>query len=1032
MKRVLLFLLLLGLGWLTLQLAIGDEPMPRAAAKTTTDVDKPQDDPNRGNTPGGLAVTQGKVTAQVTQRGPVDFPKYREVRTADGRVRLEQLFVLKAEDSKPVNEGLQQLDRVLVRLFDAGKHTANLEARQAFVEVGKDANGKPSFEASKDLDLRDMVLTTMPGSRLAGLRLELGDTRVLIGDDEVLLRTAPTQPVLMVLDGERKATLRGKGAQARLPRDRDGALQRADVELLSDPILEADGLEVRAKGRLHYLEDLTAGLATVTLQDDVQLDLLRTDLTLPGMARPVAKPGIAAAPQRTTVRGDQFQGWLLRGKERQQDGSEKQLMAWRQLVLHGAPAVVEVPGGRLSTPRLTVLPGLFGEAFLVTAHGGASRLEQTGPMRKRADGTPRDPVVATAQRRIHVARPLEHNGALHRAMGFPQWTLRPFGELQVVIAEGAARVDSGPDTGRASQGVRIWRRDGRDGGIVQGRGEVQVEQRPERPGEPALLATGSDGFWLVDGGGGEDGVGGGGGGNGIGGSGTDGSGVGEERLRLGPPPPLGDENGAEALAWRQHHYDVRHGDAHLQGHGSCVLERDAGGTRVHLLAPDASIAAKVPSDGLELANVRQLRCLSTGRDLRDLDVAGWPLELRVRRGRETVIARAPRLVQIGPAALRLLPVPDDAPAGLWRELAETQRMPSLRRESVANDGERPQEVEVRGPRIDVHHVGGRDALVDAEVVGDEEPTIYARLTQAGQNEPTTIACRAGRLRLLPFVLTREVRQLHTGSRASVFGDMTFHTAGAPWLLMDDVRDFQLDDPDQGHLEGRGRRLLVAQGGQAALFVGDADTQAPAIVRRVHRGKEVTMQGARVRVFRDTDVQLHALGSFADRGTFLPPTVTLHEPGKKGLLSHMQAACRGNIEVLPDGVMFLGPVLAVGLRPDGSVDPDGMRIDAQDLRLTRNLKSGDIHRVFAKQVALDWPRMSARTAELEIDLEQHTCVATDPRGAEVAVPGWPVFRSPRFECNYVTMTMRAPRLRGTKDRPADPLPIDGDGPEAIQR
>jgi len=322
-------------------------------------------------------------------------------------------------------------------------------------------------------------------------------------------------------------------------------------------------------------------------------------------------------------------------------------------------------------------------------------------------------------------------------------------------------------------------------------------------------------------------------------------------------------------------------------------------------------------------------------------------------------------------------------------------------------------------------------LVDAEAVGDDEPTIHARVLQADRTEPTTIACTAGRLRLLPFLLSPQARQFHTGSGASVLGDLTFQSLGSPWLWLEEVRDFQLDDPKDGHVDGSGHRLLVSQGARSALFVGDPDQLTPTVVRRVHEGREATMRGARVRVQQGAEKNLLAMGSFADRDTFLPPSVTLHELGKTGLLSHMQASCHGNIELRPDGASFFGPVVAVGLLPNGDVDPTGMRIEAQELAVLRNPtrsstsdpKRGGVTKLQAKQVVLDWPRMQARTAELEIDVERQRCIARDPAGAEVAVPGWPTFRSPQVELNYATMTLRAPRLRAVQTAPKPPADVE---------
>jgi hypothetical protein len=929
------------------------------------------------------------VQATVAQFGQFTHVGWRTVRDRDGREQQVQQFELTAEDSKPVGETLQQLDRVAVKLFEDGVHVADVTAQRAFVEIGRDANGRPSLTENKDLDLRDVVLSTLAGSKLAGLRLAIGDARVAIGETEITLVTQETQPVLVVFEGERKTTLRGIGLRARLPRSPKNPAARGEIEILSDPVLEADGATVRARGRLHYLEDIGAGTATMTVHDEVQLDMERADLRMPGLDGGDA----TGTPGRTTVRGDRFEGRLLRGKETTATGQERQRVWWRRLDLFGAPATVDMSDGQLKTPQLTVLPGLFGETFQITAHGGASHLSTTVPGRR---GKPAETLVAAAERRIHLIQPMEQSGAMHRAMGFPAWTLRPIADSQIVVTEGRSHVEVGTRKADASGGIRVLRQEDRDAGVVHGLGDVVLESRPgSGKGEPLQL-TGNDGFVLT-------------------------STEALETLRLGPIGPDAIAPGTvPPAAFAAHQFRIRQGDADLQGSGGCLVERRGERTDLWLLAPEASIVANVPADGLELRSVHELRGALLGRNAADLRVVGWPVELVTERRGDRITARAPHVRQLGPSSLRLEKVPEDRPTGLWRGLPKDAWLPRLHGTGTTRDGDEF-DVEVSGPHIDVHHAGGHTAVLDAESDWTLlQPTVTARLNRPGQDQPMQLSCRAQRIRMLPHVLPPAVRQLYTGRKHSVLADVGFASPGNPWLLLEQVADFQLDDPKEGHLDGTCDRLLISQGGRAALFVGNAEAMAPAVVRRVHSGRDVRMEGARVRVLQGTDDQLLAMGSFADRDTFLPPKVTLHELGKNGLLSHMQATCHGSIEVRNDGVNFLGPVRALGLRPDGSADPEGLRIDARELRMVRHLRTGDVVKVLAKGVMLDWPRMAARTAELEIDLERQRCLAKDPNGAEITVPGWPTFRSPEVDFHYPTMTLRAPRLRAVQDAPAPSL------------
>ncbi|MCC7396853.1 MAG: hypothetical protein IT455_07265 [Planctomycetes bacterium] len=964
MKRLLAFLLLLSIGTLVLMFAVGEDPAARANSQTGAAEEQPQPAIPR------VDLGAGRVSASVAQTGPLrNINEMREVQLGNGRVRLERVYVLNTADSRPIGQGLQQLDGVSVELYEHDQHTATIEAKQAFVELQRDANGVPTFKGSKTFDLRDAVFHTLSASRVAGLRFELGNVKATVEDDAVILRSPDDQPVLVTLDGDRRGTLRGIGLQARLPRNQQNGLHRIDVELLRQPDLVAEGLHVRAAGRLHYVEDTTSGAAMITIDDDVQLDMQGGQLAVPGLSR--ARRDGTGADETASARGDQFTAWLVRLRTPRPDGDEHQEMVWQRARLIGAPARIEVPGGIVTTPRLVVLPGLSGEPLQVTALGGESRLEahDLGPAAK-----PAAPIVATARRRTHLVRPGEYVGSVHRAYGFPSWSLRGLDQLQLVICEGQATLDNGQRRIEAADGVRVLRRDGTEAGIVEGLGVVRCVVRPRRAGQPELIATGDDGFLLIA---------------------TPTS----ERLRIGPPAAA-----AERVA--RHHFVVDYGDARLDGHGSCELTGAADRRRLQVRSPGADVRVRVPGQGLELARVLGLDAEFDvdSEELLELTVDGLPLQVTWRHRDELLTATAPRLTRIGARSLRLLPVPaHDAEA--FASLAEVDRRPLLRRETAA--GER---AELRGPRLDVHQLGGRDVLLDAEAVGDDRPHVTAVLPPQGGGAPTTIDCLAQRLRLLPFVVTRQAMQAHLGGRPGLTDDIVGSALSRPWLLVDEVLDFRLDDPHHGHSEGRAHRLLVSQGGQAALFVGDPDG-APAFVRQRQQGREVITEGARVRVFRDEVVRLQTLSTYDNRSLTVLPTVTLHEAAADGLLSHMRATCRGDIEVWPEAVTFGGPVLARGIHPDGEDDPDGITIDAERLHLVRHPETGRILSADARNVHVDWSRLTARGTRLELDERSKSCVIHGEPDAEVELPNGAFFKAPRLEVWYQTMAIRSFRGHG---------------------
>lgn len=963
MKRLLAFLLLLALGIAVLRFAIGTDDAVRANTEETAP---------RPEAPavGGVAAQQGKIGASVSQSGPLDIPQFRAVPVGDGTMRHEQVFRLHAADSKPVSDALQQLDTVEVTLFEKGRAAARLLARQAFVELARDGTGNPSLREQKDIDLRDAVFETLPESRNPGMRLELGNARVHVGEDTLLLETATdTQPVRLVADGEHGGTMRGKGLQARVPRGRDSALQRVDIEILREPELETSGIVVVAKGRMHWVEDLETGAAQVTLDDDVRADLTHGRLQLPG-----ALAGAGSGTQsKVEIRGDQFVGWMQRSK-RIENGRQRDGLQWRQLLLTGAPATVAAGPDRLETPRIRILPGPLGDPYLVSALGGASTIE-----RSRADGGGRfdGPFRGTSPRRIHMVSPGNSTGALHRQFGFPAWSLRPLNALHVVVFEGGADLENADTRVTTGNGVHLYSRSDSERGVAIGFGDVRLVRRATKAGETDMVVTGNDGFRVSYGGG-------------------------VEHWRLGPPlPPVADR---ASPRWQAHHYEMRHGQATARGTGACAVERIGDRTTVRLFAPSPNISGVLPQQGVELAALVHLEATFVGADVVAFDAAGLPARATRERAGDVVAAIAPRLLQIGPRSLRLLGPTANDPDGIWLDLVRENARPILTR-NLAASGKKPAvQVQIEGPQIDAHHFGFADVMVEAIEVGDWRPSVEAMWDGPQGARPTTASFEAARLRALPFAMTREARQLHAAGALGPLATLPFHSVGNTWLLADDVSRFRLDDARHGIVTGKGRRLVLSQGAEAALFVGDPDQQTPAEVERSQNGRVATARGARVRVFRDEALRLQALRTFADRPTFLLPSVTLHDPGSPGLLAHMTASCLGNIDVLPDRVSFEGPVSTHGLLADGSDDPEGMRIDAEVLRMLRNLETGEVVRVLGEEVKVDWAKARAHSAQVEIDLRWNKLIARDANGATMELPDGRTYAAPRIELNYDTMAV----------------------------
>lgn len=960
MKRLVVFALLLVGGFVLLYQLVGEEMF----AAPTNAVEKA---PERRPTPGGgtdLAMKQGSFGATGEQRGAMRFPKVREIPQPDGSILKEMVFVLYAADSEPLRDGLQRLDDVELTLFEDGDPAAIIHSRQAIVELGRDANGEATFVADKEVMMTDVVFEALPGSKLAGLRLELARANALVDDAELHIYTpSADDPVHLTFDGARSVQLDGKGLQARLPRDRSGALQRIDVDILNSPVVTSAGISARSRGRLHYSEDNGSETAQLSMTDAVIVELDR-GASLSG-----------AGPRRTqrgrvTIHGDQLLGWLVRGRLAGGRAAAPESATWRMLQLNGGPATVRLDELEVSTPRLTVLPGPLGSPYWITASGGISRIEEIA---SAETARKRPPIHGSSPRRIHLWQAGDHLGAAHRAFGFPQWTLAPIQGLRAVMFEGESHLEDGERFIDASRGVHVFHPDAnREGVIARGFGNVEIEQRAtETLG--ALHAKGNDGFHLA---------------------------AGNERevIDLGP---------AEAAnGWQAHRYAIEHGELEAEGRGTCRIERAGGRTTVALRAPDREITADLAARNSHLTNVRRLRAELDGEDVHLFAIAGVPATATVVRDGETITATAPRIEQTSRASLRMLPPEAFAPE-LWRGLSPDDFIPQLRREAGATAKIGAQSVTTTAPRIDVHYLGRDHVLVDALGNDTNGAKVDALIAETPGAQPVHVVIDAGRLRALPFAIAPMAIRAHAGG-AGLAATLAFTPWSRPWIHGDRVSSIRIEDPVKGTFEGSGHRLLLSMGAQAGLLIGNPETLEPATATRRGDDRAVTARGAQVRVFRDQNVRLQAFRAFPGRSTFVLPELEMHrgKDGGGGVLAHVLASCQGDIEMQPDRVTFGGPVVANAIAPDGSKLTDGLGIVAQQLRMDLHPETNEVLKVFGRDVDLDWSRVSGKAAELELEPRWNKCVVRDPNGAHVVLANGMVITGERVTVDYHTLAFDA--------------------------
>jgi len=453
-RRLLLVLLLIGGSLALLHLLIGFENF----AKTEGG---PQDEPIRRTRDerglgGGVEVGGGTDDGpRVSVSGSGEFRELRREERAlpDGsRIRL-RTFELLAEDSDTVAEDLVRLDRLTAHLFqiDDGSspprevEVGTITARQAFLQVARDESGKPSIREDRDMDLRDVVLTSTAESEAPGLRFEV--ERVLARQTEigVEFRTPGSDvPFEVVFAGDAVPTrMRGRGVRGVLPSNagEPGALFELHVD--ADPEVVHGSSTLRSSGRLDYVEDLSAGVGRLSLQQNVEVE---------------GFPGGPLGDGPATATGDRLNGTLVRGAT----------ASWRRLVLSAnSPRRVVVAHGRtrLDCERMAVLPALDGEPAAIIAEGAPELVDATNESAVRR---------VRAEQRIHLIDVRSFVGSPLASFGF---SAPPLARILdgLAVFEGRSSFEEGDLSLEAADGLRVLA--ARDGSIAtaQGFGSVRLE-----------------------------------------------------------------------------------------------------------------------------------------------------------------------------------------------------------------------------------------------------------------------------------------------------------------------------------------------------------------------------------------------------------------------------------------------------------------------------------------------------------------------------------------------------------------------------
>lgn len=935
MRKLLLSVLLIACGLGALHLAIGfenfasdDETIGGEPIRRTRD--------ERG-IGGGITVSAGDGDVPeiaVSGSGRFRLDRLEPYDLPGGVLKRIPVYSLVAGDSEFVAEDLLRLDDVTVRLFRVeptpephGVHVGTITARQAFIQVGRGEDGRPSIREDREMDLRDVVLESTAESRVQNLHLEVARLLVVHGDRGVDFRTpTPDEPFSLTLGGTDPTALSGLGVRGLLPADMADQGAVLEVHVSKQPVLVRGSMRARSDGPLDYVEDVSGGIGTFEMVDDVVLE---------GLPQ-------GAGQSDAQARGDRLVGRLLRfqSSHHQPSAARPQRAEWLGVRLDGAPARLLSGDIDLRCRSLLVRPGFDGAAATFAAIGAP---ELTVPADTTSDAPDGAKLRFTAADRIHLIELPRLFEGLHAPFGFGNVR---YGSLvdQLVVFEGASSLTD-PEQGLhidAAQGLRLLRSGGSAGiSMVSGAGDVHVQ------GDGLELA-GNDGFLLRQ--------------------------TGERRIvRLGPE-----------VVDASHHYSLRHeledGLLTVEGSGACELSREgSGAVFLALDSPAEDVVLRRGTDSLS-AVAGLDAWLSPAGELDEFHAEGSACRLET-----TVPARGERLEQQVVAVARSI----HSAGGANFDFTGDATVPA--KIDLANGS----------------FVAGRTVEV---YLGSSSPLVIARTDAAArvpvEDSGTTVAVElhAEVLRLLPGLVPEAVLALHGMPAVPV------PAAGADLLIATgDVEVVALDASDRPTGTATGEELVFRVADGAGMLRG-----APAIV-------DSTGPDGRRFVARARRIRFGGGEAGPQRVVLLPedgvgPELDVYQPDPRATFGSLRIASPTAIVGDASGVTIAGPAAVRGLTADGFVDPDGVRLDADTLRMTWHGESHEVEQVVASGNAeLVHRGLRAYGDEMRIDVPATLLEVERKAGgsAGVSLRGVPV-AGELFVVDYEAQELRAWSGRSRRD------------------
>ena len=989
-----------------------------------------QVDPTAGR---GVDLGNSDVRVNAQIGGAMSIPSTRQVPYGDGFLNLRE-YVLEAQDSRPLGDGERmELERVRLTWFrhatdKAGKPidvaAGNVRARIALVAVGRNQKGRPSILQDRDMDLRDVVVTSLDGNDTPSIVMTVGRVQGRHTDEGLRLHTpSPEEPFTVEVQGDTAATITGRGMQLAMSPDRgnDGPQpeDRIRLDIRNDPVLVADGIRTQADGPMLWTESPLTNGAHISLDGHVQM---RWDQS--------QDSGSTTDLDGFQGLGDRLEATLVRGKDR---------LRWRVLEL-----VSQRIGARAQLTRRDGTT-LFANRIATASRTGLG--VGTEPVLWEADGRGEpvmlrvpDPQVAgemlefTSSGRVLTARIFEHFQGFS-SIASHSW---PSAVGERVVFEGAVTMKATARHAlvKSESGATAWIGGGSP--LARGRfalivpGAFTFEARD-------WSAKGNAGFALAR------------------------SSDGQERFRVGPgglgsleadgiftdPRRLAQSrftiNGLFSSKSGRRSSSLQ--AVEIRGHGTCTLHRgprdsaseDATGPMtIRVISPTADV--ELVSGVQRLKNVANLSAVidSSDRLTRLRALAGskpCSFEGRSTKSDERVFGSALEIIRDRPSELLLIGQP-----------ATIERVPNGSDRSLTENLQRTGIGVIRAARIRlvaVSEVGGDEeyAVIAMDPSGAEGLVLGdANLAESKSRKQDNTRMRAPVLVFLPNRVPSRILDFHMGVRHGLMprclGRLAASGLQQPWLLGRPLPPSGLDNDPQmtepvvlEQREASHDELVTRASGERldAMLVMEGVSATAPVIHGVLNGNPARLEE------RDGNKRTIAVGASVnfqtgpDRKTAtgqsirLSPsenqvsTLFLLDSAEDSNSRNMRLRCRGDIEVEPQRIVFAGPVHARQINADASDDPEGLDLRAQRLLLHRDPVTGRVtHATCENEVKLLWDDIRANADHLVLDLARNefTAASTGTRPVLFSMGRQGLAAARRVRVNYKNRTSTMWQFRST--------------------